>query len=117
CFYQAGDLRQAVVQIEAALSLLSRNRDWLARLDWTAAAPGNAQRADERSAWIADNRMNIVAVPERLMLATGDPKLAREAGGRAVLSLAGRTQFDAIEICRGAALASYRRRVIFGEIA
>ncbi len=117
CFYQAGDLRQAVVQIEAALSLLSRNRSWIERFDWTVAAAGNAQPADERSTWIADNRMSILATPERLMIAAGDPKVARSAGGRAVLALAGRAQLDAIEIYRGAALASYRRRLILGEIA
>jgi len=116
CFYQAGDLRQAVIQIEAALSLLSRNRDWIERLDWTA-APGNSPPADERSVWITDNRLSILATPERLLLAAGDSTSAPSPGKRAVLALVGQAQLDALEISRGAVLASYRRRLILGEIA
>lgn len=117
CFYQTGELRQAVTQIEAALSLLGRNRDWLERFDWNSAAAGLALPADERSHWIAENPNTIMALPERLMLTATDPKSVRAAGSRPLLALAARAQLDAIEILRGAAVAGYRRRLILGVLA
>lgn len=117
CYYQSGDLRQAVTHIESALSLLSRNRNWLGRFDWSSVTPGRTQTADERSGWITDNQVSVMQVPDWLMLAAIDPKLARSAETRPLLTIAGRAQLDVVEIHRAAAVAAYRRRLILGEIA
>ncbi|MGV3485991.1 MAG: CHAT domain-containing protein [Planctomycetaceae bacterium] len=117
CLYQAGDLPAAVEQIDAAMALAIRNRGWLSALEWQDALTAGVRPADQAAAWAAPNIPNLVPVSNRLKLGSGviDATQVLQRGG--VFESARLTAVDAVEIMRGLAIASYRRRVIFGPLS
>lgn len=117
CFYQAGDLPSAVEQIDAALALAIRNRGWLSALDWQDFLVAAVRPPDPAASWAAPDIPGLIPLADRLKLASGalDATPVLQRGG--VYESASLTSIDAVEIMRGLAIASYRRRVIFGALS
>lgn len=116
CLYQTGDLAGAVENFDAALAIAIRHRGWLRALTWNDLVTGAARAPDPAAAWAAPQIPNVLPLPNRISIASGelDASMTLQRGG--VLEGARLTRIDAIEVMRGLALAFYRRGVIFGEI-
>jgi len=117
CFYQAGDLPAAVEQIDAALALVVRNRGWLTSLDWNDVVSVAVRVPDRTAAWAMPNVPNLLSTNGKMKLATGTTNVEASIRAGGVFENARLTSIDAIEIMRGVAIASYRRRIIYGSLS
>ncbi len=117
CLYAAGDLPGAVENIDSALEIAIRNRGWLAALDWSDLATAPQRSPDPAAGWTAPNVPQLVPVPNRMSISSGQVNLAPVLARGGVLESANMTRIDAVEVMRGLAIALYRRGVIFGEIS
>lgn len=117
CFYQAGDLPAAVEQIDAALALVIRHRGWLSALDWRDSMVAAVRAPDQSASWAAPNVPALLPLADKLKLATGSADVEGQLRAGGTFESARLTSIDAIEIMRGVAIASYRRRVIFGTLS
>ncbi len=117
CFYQVGDLPAAIDNIDAALALAIRHRGWLSGLDYNTVTRNAAVQPNQAASWAAPNIPAVVPTSNRMQYSAGSVDVsAAIAQGRAYES-AHIKAIDAIEIMRGIAIASYRRRVIVGPLA
>ncbi len=117
CFYQAGDLPTAVQHIDAALALAAGNRGWLSALDWQDLATAGVQVPDTAASWAGTNVPALVPLANVMKLSSGTIDATRVLQQGGVFETATITTIDAVEIMRGVAIASYRRRIIFGPIS
>ncbi len=117
CFYQAGDLAAASEQIDMALALAIRNRGWLSALEWQDSTVAAIMTPDPASAWAGTNLPAIVPLSDKVKMGTGNADVAGQIQRGGVFESFRLTSIDAVEIMRGISIASYRRRVIYGQLS
>lgn len=117
CFYQAGDLSAAVEHFDQALALVIRNRGWLGSLEWKDATIAAVRTPDLAASWAAPNIPAILPLNDRMKLGTGSADIEGQLRRGGTFESFRLTTIDAVEVMRGAAIASYRRRIIFGPLS
>lgn len=117
CYYQLGDLRRSIVHVEAAIGLFRRHAGWLDAIDGSDTPQVSLGPVDERAESVLQRRLSVMIFPTQFVLDVSNVNLPRAQVTDGLKSIAGKAKVDAIEILRGVATASYRRRVIVGAAA
>ena len=117
CFYQAGDLPAAIEQFDYALALVAKHRGWLSSLDWNDTLISAVVAPDVAASWAAPNVPPILPLNSRMKLGTGNPNIEAQIRAGGTFESFRLTTIDAVEVMRGVAIASYRRRIIFGPLS
>lgn len=117
CQYQLGDLEGSMQSLDVALKIAIRYRGWLRRPVWSEILRTRAAFSPKQYLWPEANAVNRLPVSRAVKFYSGE----QLTEGR--LALGGRIEelniktVDVIEILRGLAIASYRRRIILGPLA
>ncbi len=110
-------LPAAIENIDAALALAIRHRGWLAALDFNAVTRNAASVPDQAAAWAAPSIPALVPTTNRMRFSSGSVDVSAAINSGKPYESAHITAMDGIEIMRGIAIASYRRRVICGPLS
>jgi tetratricopeptide (TPR) repeat protein len=117
CHWQIGNLKTAKELIDQAFDIAIRYRGWLGRIDWTKALQTGTARTVPQGLWPEAASVRLAPVADQLMIGSGQPLTeARLLAGGAIEEPNLRSM-DLVEIMRGLAVASHRRRVILGPLA
>lgn len=117
CQYQQGDLEGAMQSFDIALKIVIRYRGWLQRPVWEEVLRTQARFSPKQYLWPEANAVNRLPVSRAVKFVSGEQLTeARLALGGRIEELNIKT-IDVIEILRGVAIASYRRRIIMGPLS
>ena len=118
CQYQLGDVVTAREHLDAVYQLAVRHRGWLSRPDWQSAMSAGADQARAVGLWPEATAVNRLPIARRIQFLAG--KMITEGdfaiSGPMAEPLNSKV-IDVVEIMRGLAIASYRRRMILGPLS
>jgi hypothetical protein len=117
CQYKRGDLEGAMQSLEVALRTAVRYRGWLRRPRWDGLLQTPAQFSPKQYLWQEANAVNRLPLARSVQFYSGEQITEqRLAQGGRIEELNIKT-VDLLEIMKGLAIASYRRRIILGPLA
>ena len=119
CYWQFGDLEQARFNIDEAFMIAVRYQGWLENIDWQGTLRQGA--VSPPSAWLWPDARGINRIPtsNRVKFRSGQlltEQAIQATNGQAFEELNIKVM-DIIEVMRGLAIASYRRRILLGPLA
>lgn len=117
CNWHLGNLPAAREHADHAIQIAITNRGWLGRVDWQGVVRQGALMSQPSGLWGEAAAVRRVPISDQVTYRSGQPlteSVLRRGGEIQELTL--RTM-DIVEILRGLALASYRRRVLLGPLA
>lgn len=114
CYYHLGDLRKSLLHVEASIDLFKRHSKWFDAVNWSETEQPKRGHVDERATRLLERPLSVLSLPDVFVLDVSKAKLPPAKLTKGLMTIAGQSRLDAIEIVRGVAVASYRRRVIVG---
>ncbi|WP_372716900.1 hypothetical protein [Novipirellula sp.] len=117
CYWQIGSVPQARENIDAAMQVAIRYRGWLNKVDWRSAVREGVQMSPPTGVWPAALAIKRVPTSDRIMFQSGQPLTEQTLIQGGVVEEPNLRAMDIIEIMRGLAIASYRRRIILGPLS
>ncbi|MEM6468758.1 MAG: CHAT domain-containing protein [Planctomycetota bacterium] len=117
--YWSGDLEGAMQSFDMVINIAIRHRGWLSRPLWDELFQPGTRPAVKQYLWAEANSVNRLPLAGRVKLVSGQVITERDlatASGQAFEEL-NIKNIDIVEVMRGIALTSYRRRTILGPLA
>ncbi len=117
CYWHLGHLTAMRETLDQVFQIAIRNRGWLSRIDWNNAIRQGTVAAPRSGLWPEAQAVRRLPVSNEIMYSSG--RLLNEAAllqGGAIEEANIRTM-DVVEIMRGLAIASYRKRILMGPLA
>ncbi len=116
CHWHLGSLQAAHQHLDHAFQIAIRSRGWLGRIDWRSITNGGVQ-ATQPNQWPQTQAVRILPLKRQLMYRSGEPLTEARLARGGVIEEPSIRSIDVVEIMRGFAIASYRRRIILGPLA
>ncbi len=117
CHWQLGDVVGAHEHVDHVFQIAIRNRGWLSRVDWQSSMQPGVQLAQQSGLWPEATSVRRVPVAGRIMFTSGTPLTAQRLAHGGTIEEPNIRPIDIVEIMRGLAIASHRRRVILGPLS
>ncbi|QEF97335.1 CHAT domain protein [Stieleria maiorica] len=117
CQYRLGDLEGAMQSLDMSLKIAIRYRGWLGRPVWSEVLMSQFQMSPKQYLWPEANAVNRLPVTRTIKFYSGEQLTEATLAQGGVIEELNIKPIDAIEILRGLAIASYRRRIILGPLA
>lgn len=117
CHWHLGDLVTARQHVDHVFQIAIRNRGWLGRIDWQSSIMPGASLAKSSRLWPEAKAVNLVPVADRIMYSSGKQLTPGDLVNGGTIEEPNLRTMDLVEIMRGLAIASYRRRVILGPLS
>ncbi len=118
CYWHLGDMVSVRNSVDSAFQLAIRHRGWLAKPMWESVLNPSMQPARPIGLWPEATAVNRVPIVDRAQFRSGqlltEQNLANARGGFEEANI---KVIDIVEVMRGLALASYRRRMLMGVLA
>ena len=117
CYWQLGHVAAARENIDHAIRLAVRYRGWMERVDWNQAMQPGVQLAQPSGLWPEAAAVKRLPVSRRILYRSGSllsPEDVVRGGEIEEINL---RNMDIVEIMRGLAVATYRRRIIMGPLS
>ena len=115
CYWHLGDLQQAKLHFDKVFEILIKKRGWLARTEWSS-IPTQAVRQKPTWLWNEAKRVPLLEVSDRVPFRAGNQITEASIARGGALEEPSIRQIDIIEVMRGVCIASFRRRLILGEL-
>lgn len=116
CHWHMGSLPTANEHLEQVFQIAIRSRGWFSRVDWRKMTD-EVVRSTPSNLWPETRAVRMLPLKNRMMYLSGEPLTeARLARGGLIEEPSVRSM-DVVEIMRGLAVASYRRRIILGPLS
>ncbi|MEO1524981.1 MAG: CHAT domain-containing protein [Planctomycetota bacterium] len=116
--YQMGDLEGAMQSFDMALSIASRFRGWLRRPVWNELLPtDNIAVSPKQFLWPEANAVRRLPLSRSIKFYSGEQVTEQRLAQGGVIESLNIKSVDVVEVMRGLAIASYRRRIILGPLA
>ncbi|WP_345683803.1 hypothetical protein [Novipirellula caenicola] len=117
CYWHMGSVPQARENIDAAMQVAIRYRGWLNKVDWRSAVRDGVQVSPPPGVWPAAMAIKRIPTSDRIMYRSGQQVTEQTLIQGGVIEEPNLRAMDIIEIMRGLAIASYRRRIILGPLS
>jgi hypothetical protein len=117
CNWQLGDLAAVRQHVDHVFQIAIRNRGWLGKIDWQSSMQLGTQRAIPSGLWQEARSVQLAPVADKIMYRSGSQLTERRLAQGGVIEEPSLRTMDLVEIMRGLAIASYRRRVLLGPLA
>ncbi len=117
CNWHLGNVPAAREYCDQVFQIAISHRGWLGRIDWQSVMQPRVQLAKPAGLWPEAMAVNCVPISDKVMFQSGQQLtegLLRQGGEIQELSL---RPMDVVEIARGLAVASYRRRILLGPLS
>ncbi|WP_149499872.1 CHAT domain-containing protein [Roseiconus lacunae] len=117
--YQLGDLEAAMQSLDMALKIAIRYRSqrWLARPVWTEVLQGQAVQTPKQYLWPEAKAVSIAPLARSVKYYSGEQLTEQSFQTPGPIEELNIKTIDMVEVMRGLALASYRRRIILGPLS
>ena len=116
CQWHLGDVDQAKQFTDKVFELVVRHRGWLRRVQWDSVLLASG-RARPPGLWPAATAVNQLPVSSRMSFSAGTMLNSPQQLIGTIDESPNVKMMDIVEIVRGVAIASYRRRMILGPLA
>lgn len=116
CYWHLGHLPACRANLDAATGIAIRSRGWINSIDFSALNTA-AQIATPANLWPEVSAVQILPVPSKLPMHTGQVVTEQTLRVGGVIQPPNIKSIDAVEIMRCLAIASHRRRVLLGPLA
>lgn len=117
CQWQLGNLAAVREHVDHVMQIAIANRGWLGRIDWQGVVQPGVQLATPQYLWSEAQAVRRVPVTDKVMFQSGQPLTEDRLRRGGEIEEVNLRTMDMVEIMRGLALASYRRRVLLGPLA
>lgn len=117
CQYRMGDLEGAMQSLDMVMKIAIRHRGWLHRPVWTELLQPQAQVSPKQYLWPEANAVNRLVMARSVKFYSGEQLTDRVIANGGRIEELNIKNIDLVEIMRGLAIASYRRRIILGPLA
>ena len=116
CHWHLGSLPTAREHLDHAFQIAIRSQGWFGRVQWQdISSPGI--RAQRQNLWPEAQAVSVLPLKNRIMFQAGQPLTEARIARGGVIDEPSIRSIDVIEIMRGLAIASYRRRIILGPLS
>ncbi|MCC9603679.1 CHAT domain-containing protein [Stieleria sp. JC731] len=117
--YFLGDLESAMQSYDMALKIAIRHRrqQWLARPVWTEVLQTSAVQASKQFLWPEAQAISLAPISKSVKYYSGEQLTEQTFQTPGTIEELNIKTIDLVEVMRGLALASYRRRIILGPLA
>ncbi len=118
CYWHLGDMAAVRKSLDSAFQLAIRYRGWLAKPVWETVLNTSQQVARPNGLWPEATAVNRLPILDRVQYESGQ-RLSEQtlANAHGAFEEANIKVIDIVEVMRGLALASYRRRMLMGPLA
>ena len=118
CYWHLGDMASVRRSVDSAFQLAIRHRGWLAKPIWETVLNTSKQVARPMGLWPEATAVNRLPILDRMQYRSGQ-RLTEQAlsNARGAFEEANIKVIDIVEVMRGLAIASYRRRMLMGPLA
>ncbi|MFK7737826.1 MAG: CHAT domain-containing protein [Pirellulaceae bacterium] len=117
CFYQQGNVAQALEQYDAALMLMLQNQNWVNEIQVDVEQLPFLEGISKEITWFQRSRPSqSVAVPEAVQIAIDPTQAQADGQGGVTVPVTLLTRLDATEICRTTGIALLRRWELLGPL-
>lgn len=116
CQWQLGNLVGARDYIDQAMQIAMVYRGWLSRVDWVAMLQKNLERAVSPNLWPQAQAVRRAPIADRVLFQSGQTLSEQTLLQGGAIEEPNLRTMDIVEIMRGLATASYRRRVLLGPL-
>jgi len=117
CQWHLGNLEAVRANVDAALELAVRYRGWLGSVDWQGAVRAGATTSPPAGLWPEATAIKRLPTSNRVQFLSGERLTEATIARGGVIEELNVKVMDVIEVMRGIAIASYRRRVLLGPLA
>ncbi|TWU43394.1 CHAT domain protein [Novipirellula aureliae] len=117
CYWHLGMLPKVRENVDAAMQIAIRYRGWQNRVDWDSAVRQGVQLSPTRGLWPEAAAIKRIPVADRLQIGSGQHLTEQALAQGGVIEEFNIRSMDIVEIIRGLAIASYRKRVLMGPLA
>ncbi len=116
CHWQLGSLPTAREHLDHLFQIAISSQGWLGRVQWQdLSSPG--VRGTQPNLWPQAQAVNVLPLKNRIMYRSGQPLTEARLARGGVIEEPSIRSIDVVEIMRGLAVASYRRRMILGQLS
>ncbi|QDT06985.1 CHAT domain protein [Rubripirellula lacrimiformis] len=117
CYWHLGNVPASRDYTDQVFNIAIRYHGWIGRVDWGTSVQANVQRTKPNWLWPEAAAVNLIPTSQRIMFTSGKQLTEADlvAGGR--IEELNLRPMDIVEIMRGVAVASHRRRIIMGPLA
>ena len=116
CHWHLGDLVAAREHVDHVFQIAIRNRGWLGRVDWESTLTP-VTVAKPSWLWAEASAVGILPVSDKIMYRSGNPLTPQALRNGGPIEEQNLRTMDIVELMRGLAIASYRRRMILGPLS
>lgn len=117
CHWQLGNLPACRANLDVAMQLAVRYRGWLAQPRWDSLANGNSLRPTPQGLWASAASVNLLPIKDQMMFKSGEILTEQRLRRGGAIEEPNLKMLNVVEVMRGLAIASHRRRVLLGPLA
>ena len=117
CYWQMGVLPKVRENVDSAIGIAIARRGWLAKVNWDNAVRENVQLSTPQHLWPEAASVKRIPVKDKLIFQSGQILTEQVLQRGGVIEERNDRAMDIVEIMRGLAIASYRRRVLLGPLS
>ena len=117
CHWHAGDLQATRENLDQVFAIVKRRRGWFGRVEWGETLQANAARQRVIGLWPKATEVNVVPTARKMKLSSGEVLTEARIARGGPIEARNILTIDVIEVMRGLAVASYRRRMLMGPLA
>ncbi|WP_186776377.1 CHAT domain-containing protein [Rubripirellula reticaptiva] len=117
CYWHMGNVPLARQYADQAFQIAIRYEGWISRVEWESTVRVGAQRSRPTWLWPEAASVNVIPTSDRILFRSGKQLTEADLVRGGVVEELNLRPMDVIEIMRGIAVASYRRRVILGPLS
>ena len=116
CQWQLGNLVSVRQYVDQAMQIAIFHQGWLSRIDWSSAVQANLQRPVSASLWPQARAVRVAPISDQVILESGEPLTENAIRRGGIIEEPNLRSMDLVEIMRGLALVSHRRRILMGPL-
>lgn len=117
CYWHLGNVPASRDYADQVFQIAIQYQGWLGQVDWNSAVQNGVQRTRPNWLWPEAAAVNRIPINDRLMFLSGRQLTEQVLAAGGVIEEPNLRPMDIVEIMRGVAIASYRRRIIMGPLA
>ncbi|WP_168566733.1 CHAT domain-containing protein [Crateriforma spongiae] len=117
CHWHAGNLPACRAALDQVFQLVARHRGWLGRVDWDQLVQPGAVRSPTRGLWPEAAAVRVLTLSRKTSFLSGEQATEQRIAQGGSFEQLNIKSIDAVEVMRGIALASFRRRVLMGPLS
>ncbi len=116
CHWHLGSLPTAREHLDLAFQIAIRSQGWFGRVQWQDIS-SPVIRGQRQYLWPEAQAVRVLPLKNRIMYQAGQPLTEARIARGGVIDEPSIRSIDVIEVMRGLAVASYRRRIILGPLS